>query len=49
MTPHEEAQYYVNIANELREHATDLLEEAQRLTKLSKELTRIAVLEEARA
>lgn len=49
MTPHEEAQYCINVANQLREQATDLLEEAQRLTKRSKELIRMAVLEEAAA
>jgi hypothetical protein len=37
---HEEAQYYALLAFQLREEATDMLEEAQRLTKLSKELIR---------
>jgi hypothetical protein len=48
MKAHEEAAYYVLAANRLREEATELLEEAQRLTKLSKEMTRIAVREEGR-
>ncbi len=40
MDKHEEAQYYASLAFRLREDATDLLEEAQRLTKLSKQLIR---------
>ena len=40
MTPSEEAAYYARLAFELREQATDMLEEAQRLTKLSKETVR---------
>ena len=40
MDKHEEAQYYALLAFQLREDATDMLEEAQRLTKLSKELIR---------
>ena len=40
MTPSEEAAYYARLAFQLREQATDMLEEAQRLTKLSKETVR---------
>lgn len=40
MSPSEEAAYYAQLAFQLREQATDLLEEAQRLTKLSKETLR---------
>ena len=39
----EEAAYYAQLAFALREAATDMLEEAQRYTKLSKELVREAV------
>jgi hypothetical protein len=45
MTPSEEASYYALQAFRLREEATEMLEEAQRLTKLSKELVRQAVRE----
>jgi len=38
MDKHEEATYYALQAFQLREQATELLEEAQRLTTLSKEL-----------
>lgn len=43
MSPEEEAAYYAQLAFNLREQATELLEEAQRYTKLSKELVRQAV------
>lgn len=43
MTPEEEATYYAQLAFSLREAATELLEDAQRYTKLSKELIKQAV------
>jgi hypothetical protein len=43
MTPEEEANFYAKLAFNLREQATEMLEEAQRYTKLSKELIRQAV------
>lgn len=43
----EEAQYYAALAFKYREQATELLEEAQRMTTLSKQQVRIAVAEEA--
>jgi hypothetical protein len=43
MTPSEEASYYALRAVLLHEQAAMLLEEAQQLTKLSKEIVRQAV------
>ena len=40
MNNKEAAEYYALMAFKMRENATELLEEAQRLTKLSKELIR---------
>ena len=43
MTPEEEATYYAQVAFSLREEATQMLEDAQAYTKLSKELMKQAV------